>query len=228
MSGSCPERGCRALRRSSKRRFCGRSPEWGRRIHRGPSRPISRVLYPPQADGDHLSSPPNTLGESVGSPPEAGRCCHRGPAANPGTDRAPIVPLFGLAPGGVWPSLRHRRRPDALTVRFHPYLDRSRRYVSVPLSVSRNGSPASRGYCGSLGVTQHHARRSPDFPPRQQVGAAVTQPTWLSKRTLAHGCRGVKLAEAGPAAGVSAGAFRCGGRLHGGREKDPKGDRVRG
>ena len=51
----------------------------------------------------------------------AGRCCHRGRAANPGTGRAPIAPLFGLAPGGVWPSLRHRRRPDALTVRFHPY-----------------------------------------------------------------------------------------------------------
>ncbi len=51
----------------------------------------------------------------------AGRCCHRGRAANPGAGRAPTAPLFGLAPGGVWPSLRHRRRPDALTVRFHPY-----------------------------------------------------------------------------------------------------------
>ena len=57
------------------------------------------------------------------SPDRAGRrrCCHRGQAANPGTGRTPMVPLFGLAPGGVWPSLRHRKRPDALTVRFHPY-----------------------------------------------------------------------------------------------------------
>ncbi len=54
-------------------------------------------------------------------PTKVGRRCRRGQAANPGTSRALIVPLFGLAPGGVWPPLRHRSRPGALTARFHPY-----------------------------------------------------------------------------------------------------------
>ena len=89
------------------------------KARREPCRPVSRVLYPPKADGDHLSSLPNDR-RATELPRWAGRCYHRGRAANPGTGRAPIVPLFGLAPGGVWPSLRHRRRPDALTVRFHP------------------------------------------------------------------------------------------------------------
>ncbi len=40
-----------------------------------------------------------------------------------------------------------------------------RRYVSVPLSVSR---PA-QGRTGSLGVTQHPVRWSPDFPPPQET-----------------------------------------------------------
>ena len=62
----CPRKGLRS---------CGRS-----------SRPISRVLYPPQADGDHLSSPDVTIG--VMRPTR-------------GHVRAPFVPLFGLAPGGV-------------------------------------------------------------------------------------------------------------------------------
>ena len=53
-------------------------------------------------------------------PAGAGRRCRRGQAADPGTSRALIVPLFGLAPGGVWPPLRRRSRPGALTARFHP------------------------------------------------------------------------------------------------------------
>ena len=80
---------------------------------------VSLSLYR-NKNGDHLSSLLSGP-KAAGFPLQAGRCCHRGRAANPGTGRAPTVPLFGLAPGGVWPSLRHRRRPDALTVRFHPY-----------------------------------------------------------------------------------------------------------
>lgn len=47
------------------------------------------------------------------------------------------------------------------------------RYVSVPLSVFRAGLIP----CESLGVTQHPARRSPDFPPRlpSPVSGAATR-----------------------------------------------------
>ena len=97
------------------------------------------------ADGGHLSSPAPAWGRRPRWPAFAGiggRRCRRGQAANPGTGRTPIVPLFGLAPGGVWPPARRRARPDALTVRFHPCradgaaAGRCRRYVSVPLSVA--------------------------------------------------------------------------------------------
>jgi len=70
----------------------------------------------------------------------------------------PVVPLFGLAPDGVCPAGRSPDRWWALTSPFHPYPHRRSRYgryVSVALSV---GSPP-------LGVTQHPARWSSDFPP---------------------------------------------------------------
>ena len=64
--------------------------------------PISRVLYPPVADGDHLSClshPPQQTGgitdamiESMLPSRSSGL-----PRDGPGT----LVPLFGLAPGGV-------------------------------------------------------------------------------------------------------------------------------
>ena len=66
-----------------------------------------------------------------------GRRLRRGQAANPGTGRTPIVPLLGLAPGGVWPPLRHRRQPDALTVRFHP----------CPPGVGHRSGPVERTVC---------------------------------------------------------------------------------
>ena len=124
------------------------------------------------ADGDHLSSPPKATW-AIGHPRSAGRCYHRGRAANPGTGRAPIVPLFGLAPGGVWPSLCHHRRPDALTVRFHPYPDESGRYVSVPLSVPRGGGGATEawalpstlpGGARTFLPPDESGRRSPSLP----------------------------------------------------------------
>ena len=79
---------------------------------------------------------------AAGKQPDAQRRCRRGQAANPGTGRTPIVPLFGLAPGGVWPPVCRHTRPGALTARFHPCRRRDRygrlgrRYVSVPLSVA--------------------------------------------------------------------------------------------
>ena len=144
---------------------------------------VSLSLYR-NKNGDHLSSLLSGP-KAAGFPRWAGRCCHRGRAANPGTGRAPTVPLFGLAPGGVWPSLRHRRRPDALTVRFHPYPPIAGRTVCFCATFRPPQWPRRIGTLrGSLGVTQHPARWSPDFPPRRprRIGAlaAVTRPAWLS------------------------------------------------
>ena len=135
--------------------------------------PVSRVLYPERFGTVtiYLAS------RRMPGPAVAGRRYRRSQAANPGTSRALIVPLFGLAPGGVWPPLRRRSRPGALTARFHPYPDvrffaalrmtfASGRYVSAPLSVSRAGLIPYE----SLGVTQHPARWSPDFPPQTSSG----------------------------------------------------------
>jgi len=72
-------------------------------------------------------------------------------------------PLFGLAPGGVWPAGVSPRRWCALTAPFHPCPARAGRYVSVPLSV---GSPR-------LGVTQRPALWSSDFP-RSAIGEPRT------------------------------------------------------
>ena len=67
----------------------------------------------------------------------------------------PSVPLFGLAPDGVFPAGQSPDRWWALTSPFHPYPSIERRFVSVALSV---GLPL-------LGVTQRPARWSSDFPP---------------------------------------------------------------
>ena len=88
-----------------------------------------------------------------------------------------MAPLFGLAPGGACPPPCHHGRPGALTSRFHPYSGKPKRYVSVALSV---GLPR-------LGVTQHPARGSSDFPLRL-LGAA-TQPTGPSDIVAGEGCR---------------------------------------
>src|SRR5256714_6145956 len=86
--------------------------------------------------------------------------CPPPPATHPGaTERAtpgpaaPARPLRGLAPGEVYPAGRSPDRWRALTPPLHPYRG-TRRYVSVALSV---GLPR-------LGVTQHPALWSSDFP----------------------------------------------------------------
>jgi len=75
-----------------------------------------------------------------------------------GVGGPPHLPLPGLAPGGVClASLSPGCRP-ALTRPLHPYCrrwsNRPQRYLSVALSL---GSPP-------LGITQHPALWSPDFP----------------------------------------------------------------
>ena len=123
------------------------------------------------------------------SRPEAKRRCRRGQAANPGTGRTPIVPLFGLAPGGVWPPLRHRRRPDALTVRFHPYPGNPGRYVSVPLSVTVNGNPVY----GAWGLPSTLSDGARTFLPSEISKRRPPSPHDPSSKTLAPGYIGVKM-----------------------------------
>ena len=156
-----------------------------------PRRPVSRVLYPAVPRRERRDrgavtiylARPRAAG-AVGLPRSAGRRYHRGRAANPGTGRAPIVPLFGLAPGGVWPSLCHHRRPDALTVRFHPYPDKSGRYVSVPLSVPC-GSVAAAEAWALPSTLPSGARTFLPGAPIDWAAAAVTRSTWPSTCTLA-------------------------------------------
>ena len=131
----------------------------------------------------------------------AGRRCRQGRAANPGTGRTPLVPLFGLAPGGVWPSLRRRRRPDALTVRFQP----CRRFPPANSEEAVGDLPAAVCFCAtfrplgnvkslrSLGVTQHPVRWSPDFPPpRENPRRRLPGFRRPLPGTLAQGSWGVK------------------------------------
>ena len=156
-------------------------------------RPVSRVLYPPVADGGHLSSPDAVYPHR---PVVSGQRCRWGRAANPGTSRTPMVPLFGLAPGGVWPPVRRRTRPGALTARFHPCrpVETGRRYVSVPLSV-----PGSVSRAGAWALPSTPSGGARTFLPKARGLAAATRPVRLSPDArLAWACRGVKQPRAQP------------------------------
>jgi len=73
-----------------------------------PCGPVSRVLYPEKIGTVAIYLAPQLSPGPRACVKDGGRRRRRGLAANPGTSRALIVPLFGLAPGGVWPPLRHR------------------------------------------------------------------------------------------------------------------------
>ena len=140
---------------------------------------VSRLLG---RDGGHLSSPASVLAEAPASrcEPDCGQRCRWGRAANPGTSRTLIVPLFGLAPGGVWPPVRRRTRPGALTARFHPCRPRPGRLRPRPQTAVCFCATFRRRYACAhrrLGVTQHPVGWSPDFPPRNDCRlAAATRP----------------------------------------------------
>jgi len=126
------------------------------------------VSSPQGKDGDHLSSPTASR-EASGSPPLAERRYRRSQAANPGTGRARKSPYLALLQVGF--SRRcvtangRTLLPSDFTLTL-PLLEG--RYVSVPLSVPDLDR--------DLGVTQHPAQRSPDFPPSFHRGrTAVTR-----------------------------------------------------
>ena len=76
------------------------------------------------------------------------QCYHGAPAASPGTGRAPNVPLFGLAPGEVYPPPMSPPEAVSSYLTISPlsrWVTPSGRYVSVALAI---GLPR-------LGVTQH-------------------------------------------------------------------------
>ena len=81
----------------------------------------------------------------------------------------PIVPLFGLAPDGVYLGRPVARPPVSSYLAISPLL--FERYVSVALSV---GSPL-------LGVTQHLARGARTFLPDFIQGG---HPVYLARRTF--------------------------------------------
>ena len=130
--------------------------------------------------------------------------CHRGPQLRDGVAAVVLQPTRGRA-GRSWSlylallQVGFDRRcvatagrallpPDfTLTPRCK---ESSKRYVSVPLSVFRAGLIP----CESLGVTQHPARRSPDFPPRppRTVARAATRFARPPFFNLARANRGVK------------------------------------
>ncbi len=76
-----------------------------------PSRPVGRVLYPPEADGDHQSR--TTVA-----------CRLKRPTRGFGPGALDTL-LFGLAPRGVWPASGSHRSRWALTPPFHPYPPRA-------------------------------------------------------------------------------------------------------
>src|SRR3972149_6348654 len=84
----------------------------------------------------------------------------------------PYVPLFGLAPDGVCPTDPVTGTAGELLPRHFTLIPtKSRRYVSVALSV---GSPL-------LGVTQHPARRSSDFPLLPKKEGRGDRPACLTR-----------------------------------------------
>ena len=132
------------------------------------------VFFPKGKIGDHLSSPLSCLAAGE-SPLLAERRYRRGQAANPGTSRAPMSPYLALLQVGF---SRRCVTADGRTLLPSDF-------TLIP--TSRDGmflchfpfpTPANRNR--DLGVTQHPAQRSPDFPPSRQVGTAVTRSAWPS------------------------------------------------
>ena len=122
-------------------------------IRKWRSRPLSRVLSW------------TTIPLGLASP--------QGSSSTPGDGSSqPIVPLFGLAPGGVCRALRRwPRRRWALTPPFRPY----HAHLAMPFGglFSVALSVGSR----RPGVTWHPALWSPDFPRRDQVATRLSWPT---------------------------------------------------
>ena len=125
-------------------------------IQNEPSKPVSRVLYL-----DRIGVVTIYLD----------RMLPYGSSGQPGDGPGiPIVPLFGLAPDGVFLSRPVTRPPVSSYLAISP-LPPGGRYVSVALSV---GSPL-------LGVTQHLARGARTFLP--DIIGAVTRFTWPTLRS---------------------------------------------
>ncbi len=133
-------------------------------------------MNPIQTKGEQACKPGSVpaplAGKRAGSHLSGACSCLQPQAAYPGISGPPHLPLFGLAPGGVYlgSQVSRTRRPPFpgqpvawLLVGSYPAVAPLPRritppkavYISVALSL---GSPP-------LGVTQHLALWSPDFPP---------------------------------------------------------------
>ena len=114
---------------------------------KGLSKPVSRILYPSQVkDGDHLSSPDVTIGVMRPTRGQAGLLM----------SLYLVLLQMGFAQPAGHPAAGGLLLPPFHPCSLPPRMKDRWRYVSVALSV---GFPL-------LGVTQHPARWSSDFPPR--------------------------------------------------------------
>ncbi len=130
---------------------------------RGPRGPISRILSPAFAEVAVIS---------LALPLPEGSCSLPGDAAGTASRRIGTPPYLALLQVGFSSIPIHIGTWCALTAPFHPCLCPSLAGRTIGGLVSVALSVASR----RLGVTQHLAQWSPDFPPRR-IGA-TTWPSW--------------------------------------------------
>ena len=153
-----------------------KTPEW--HTTRFPQRTSAKRACKPD------SVPRERGGGHLSGPPVAGRdrAAYPGTAAGRCAPQSGDVPLFGLAPGGVCqhPGLRRDLVRSYRTVSRLPVPRVSEAIgavVSVALSVASL----------RLGVTQHPALWSPDFPPRRRRSgrpALLTSPVYACRNPL--------------------------------------------
>ena len=130
---------------------------------RGPGTPVSRVLYPLPADGDHLSSPPNSV-KRCGASVVHETMSPSGSSSQPGDGPGAHCP--SIRPCSRW-GLAAAASPQSAGRSYRPISPLSRQAGTVCFCATFRLLRHSVDYRRSLGVTQHPARRSPDFPPQR-------------------------------------------------------------
>ena len=113
---------------------------------------------------------------------------------NPGSSAGRLIlPLFGLSPGGVYLAGQSPDRWWSLTPPLHPYLPTVyRRAPEVPNLRLRWAVPLGRRFVSvalslglpPLGVTQHPALRSSDFPQTRRRRSCARDHLVCSKQQL--------------------------------------------
>ena len=143
----------------------------GRNLWEEPCKPISRVLYPdaeatglsqvaPNRDGGHLSSPPDGRGGHR-VPAQGGTMFPSGSSSQPGD--GPDTHSPPIRPCSRW-GLTVAASPQTTGRSYRPISPLSRQVETVCFCATFRPRFPKSGH-RSLGVTQHPAQWSPDFPP---------------------------------------------------------------